>query len=75
VAERRADDTPEAIQRRLDTFDAETGSLLEWLDGRGLVTTVSGIGSADEVAARLSAVVRTRLSGSTKGASATATLT
>lgn len=75
VAERRADDTPEAIQRRLDTFDAETGPLLEWLDGRGLVTTVSGVGSADEVAARLSALVRTRLPGSTKGASATATLT
>jgi adenylate kinase len=61
VAERRADDTPEAIERRLATFDAETDPLLEWLDDRGLVERVDGVGSVDVVAARLAAAVDLRL--------------
>lgn len=61
VAERRADDTPEAIERRLATFDAETDPLLEWLDERGLVEKVDGVGAVDVVATRLAAAVEARL--------------
>jgi adenylate kinase len=53
----REDDHPAAIERRLDAFDAETRPLLEWLSQRGLLTSVDGTGTPDEVAARIADVV------------------
>lgn len=58
TAERRVDDTPDAIERRLATYEAETGPLIAWLHERGLVSTVDGVGSTDEVGARVLAAVR-----------------
>ncbi len=56
----RADDTPEAIQKRLDLYERETAPLIEWYDQRDLLAAVDGLGSADEVTARLVAAIDER---------------
>ncbi len=56
----RADDTPEAIQRRLDLYERETAPLTSWYAERGLLEVVDGLGSEDEVAARIIAVIDAR---------------
>lgn len=58
---RRADDTPEAITRRLDIYDEQAGPLLVWLDSQGLLETVDGIGAADEVHQRILSLVARRI--------------
>ena len=54
---RRADDTDEAIATRLALYDTETGPLVAWLDGIGVLTTVDGTGRPDVVAERMVAAV------------------
>jgi adenylate kinase len=49
----RIDDTPDAIDRRLELYERETAPLLDWFDGRGLLVRVDGLGSEDEVFDRL----------------------
>ena len=49
----RADDTPEAIQKRLDLYERETTPLIAWYEERDLLQAVDGLGAADEVTARL----------------------
>jgi adenylate kinase len=49
----RADDTPEAIQKRLDLYERETAPLVAWYEDAGLLVPVDGLGSADEVTGRL----------------------
>jgi adenylate kinase len=49
----RADDTPEAIQKRLDLYERETAPLIAWYADRDLLAAVDGLGPADEVTARL----------------------
>lgn len=49
----REDDTAEAIRRRLDLYEAETAPLLAWFRDHGLLATVDGVGSEDEVSQRL----------------------
>ena len=56
----RADDTPEAIQKRLDLYERETKPLIAWYEERGLLAAVDGLGSADEVTASLVAAVDER---------------
>lgn len=56
----RADDTPEAISKRLDLYERETAPLIEWYRDRNLLAEVDGLGEADEVAARLVAVIDQR---------------
>ncbi len=58
---RRPDDTVEAIELRLSNYDRMTGPLLIWLDSLGLLVTVDGTGTADEVFDRLHAVIAERL--------------
>jgi adenylate kinase len=62
-AVQRADDTSAAIATRLAVYDAETRPLLDWLAERGLLFTVDGVGSADEVARRVAAAVHMALEG------------
>jgi len=59
----RADDTPEAIQRRLDLYERETSPLTDWYREAGLLEVVDGLGEADEVTARLIAVIDKRAAG------------
>ncbi len=56
----RADDTPEAIERRLALYVKETSPLLEWFADRGLLVEVDGLGSEAEVFARLVSAIDAR---------------
>jgi adenylate kinase len=56
----RADDTPEAIQKRLDLYERQTAPLIAWYAERKLLAEVDGLGSADEVTARLVAAIDDR---------------
>ncbi len=58
----RADDTPAAIQIRLDLYERETAPLIAWYRERELLTVVDGLGAAAEVTARLVAAVDARRS-------------
>lgn len=49
----REDDQPEAIKRRLELYERETGPLLEFYDGLGLLATVDGVGDPDDVFDRI----------------------
>jgi adenylate kinase len=49
----RDDDTPEAVRKRLTLYNQETEPLIAWYLGHDLLTTVDGLGSADEVTVRL----------------------
>lgn len=51
--ERRFDDTTPVIMERLDVYAQQTRPLIEHYDKRGLLRKIYGIGSVDEVAARL----------------------
>ena len=53
----REDDTPEAIQKRLDAYERETSPLVKWYSDRGLLEVVDGLGEPDEVTARLIAAI------------------
>lgn len=50
---RRHDDTRAAIARRLALYEQQTKPLLAWYASHGLLATVDGHGSADEVAGRI----------------------
>src|SRR5688572_10305590 len=49
----REDDQPEAIERRLELYERETGPLLEYYDGLGLLAAVDGVGDPDDVFDRI----------------------
>ncbi|MCZ3388719.1 MAG: adenylate kinase [Actinomycetia bacterium] len=53
----RADDTEEVIRHRLDVYASETAPLVGYYRERGVLRTVVGIGSVDEVTARILAVL------------------
>jgi len=57
VQEGREDDTPEAIRARQDKYVAETSPLLDLFRNRGLLVEVDGLGSVDDVAARIFAAL------------------
>jgi adenylate kinase len=56
----RTDDTPEAIARRLSLYQEQTAPLIAWFDDRGVLVTVDGLGTEDEVFARLRAAIDAR---------------
>lgn len=58
----RADDTDEAIARRLELYETETGPVLAWFRQRGMLVTVDGVGSEDEVFSRLVDAIGARVS-------------
>lgn len=49
----RSDDTEDVIRKRQEVYTAETAPLLEVYDQRDLLFRVNGLGSVDEVAARI----------------------
>ena len=57
----RFDDTADAIGRRMSEHAREFGPLLDWLDARGVVVTVDGSGTVDDVAARTAAAVESHV--------------
>ena len=57
-AEQRADDTVEAIARRLALYEEQTRPLLVGLASRDLLVTVDGMGTPDEVERRILTAIR-----------------
>jgi adenylate kinase len=53
----RKDDTEEVVRKRFDEYLAKTAPLLDYYAGRGLVRAVNGVGSLDEVMARIKAAI------------------
>jgi adenylate kinase len=53
VVRRRADDTEEAVTRRLTLHDQQTQPLLDWFARREQLLLVDGVGTSEEVFSRL----------------------
>ena len=56
----RDDDTPDAINRRLDLYESQTQPLIEFYGSTGRLVTVDGVGAPDEVFERLTRAVEQR---------------
>jgi adenylate kinase len=54
----RSDDTRQAVATRLDVYEKQTAPLLAYYRDRGLLATVPGEGTPDEVAAAIRKAVR-----------------
>ena len=52
-AEGRADDNPESVRKRLEVYDAQTAPVIEFYRQHGQLTVVDGVGSLDDVFARI----------------------
>jgi adenylate kinase len=55
--ESRADDNEETIRERMQVYDTQTAPLLEYYDGKGILAEVDGMGSVEEVSARIETVL------------------
>jgi adenylate kinase len=51
--EHRADDRPETVGKRLDSYEAMTAALLPYYERKGLLRRVDGVGKPEEVTARV----------------------
>ena len=49
----RADDNPDVIRNRLSVYSEQTAPLVEFYRGKGLLKTVDGMQSVDEVTAAI----------------------
>jgi adenylate kinase len=56
----RDDDTPDAVNRRLDLYESQTAPLIEYYGDQGRLVVVDGIGHPDQVFRRLTEVIETR---------------
>jgi len=56
----REDDTEEAIQRRLDLYEAETAPLVTWYTERDLLVSINGTGAPDAVTRRVVGAIDTQ---------------
>jgi adenylate kinase len=61
VVRQRADDTPAAIEKRLDLYEQETAPLIARYDERGLVTVVNGDQAIDVVTDEIERAIKRRL--------------
>jgi adenylate kinase len=53
----RADDTPEVIRQRLVAYRQQTEPLLEYYGRRGMLRSIDGLGTVDEIFARAQAAL------------------
>jgi adenylate kinase len=58
--QQRADDTPDAVNRRLDLYESQTAPLIEYYSSRGVLAVVNGVGHPDHVFKRLTDTVEAR---------------
>lgn len=54
--EKRVDDTPEVIERRLQIYHDETQPMIAHFSERGIVHEIDGSGTVEEVAARIAKI-------------------
>jgi adenylate kinase len=59
----RADDTEEAIVRRLDLYETQTAPLIGYYESKGMLEVVDGVGSPEDVLDRLIKVIEARRAG------------
>ncbi len=59
----RADDTEEAINRRLDLYESQTAPLIGFYGAIGLLEVIDGVGIPDDVLQRMVKVVEARRDG------------
>lgn len=57
--QKRDDDQPEIVQKRLDTFRRETLPVIEWLKTNWVLLTIDGQPSVDEVSAAVLSAIHT----------------
>ena len=53
----RDDDTPEAVNRRLDLYETQTAPLIEFYGSQGRLVVIDGVGHPDEVFRRLTTAI------------------
>jgi adenylate kinase len=53
----RSDESPEIVKKRLEVYDTETKPVIDYYEKRGLLRRVSGVGTMDETAARIKALL------------------
>ncbi len=56
----RADDNAESIAKRLSIYESETAPILDVYRERGIVDEIDGVGSLDEITARITAALAAR---------------
>ena len=59
----RADDTPEALERRLQVYHVQTAPLIAFYRDKGLLRTVDGMAPIDEVAREIERALRPAAAG------------
>lgn len=59
--EGRADDTEEVIRHRQDVYSAQTAPLIDLFSKRGILVSVDGLGTVDEVADRIASGLSAQL--------------
>ena len=59
----RDDDTPEAINHRLDLYESQTSPLIDHYDDLGLLAVINGVGHPDDVFRRIVDTVERRRKG------------
>jgi adenylate kinase len=57
LARGRSDDTEEAVRTRISVYHEQTAPLIGFYTERGILTRVDGVGTIDEVLARIIAVL------------------
>ena len=59
-AEGRADDNPESVRNRLRVYSDQTAPVIDFYRGQGKLACVYGVGSVEEVAARVLSAARSQ---------------
>ena len=59
----RDDDIPEAVAKRLAAYATDTQPTIDWYQGTGVLVAVDGLGTPDEVTARLISAIDAHLAG------------
>lgn len=57
-AEGRADDNPESVRKRLQVYSDSTAPVIGFYEARGVLTRIDGVGSMDEITARILAALK-----------------